>query len=121
MKGVFTEMTSQEALNEEKIQGAWVGEAPKLNSTVTLTDYDPEWPKLFEREAERIRGVLGERVLVLEHVGSTSVPGLCAKPIIDILLVVPDSDDERHSPGGAGFRRRGRLRSAAGGGGLPAD
>jgi GrpB-like predicted nucleotidyltransferase (UPF0157 family)/protein-L-isoaspartate O-methyltransferase len=94
MKGVFTEMTSQEALNDDEIASAWVGEAPKLNSTVTLADYDPEWPKLFEREAERIRGVLGERVLVLEHVGSTSVPGLCAKPIIDILLVVPDSDDE---------------------------
>jgi GrpB-like predicted nucleotidyltransferase (UPF0157 family)/ubiquinone/menaquinone biosynthesis C-methylase UbiE len=87
-------MTSQEALSDEKVQSAWVGEAPKLNSTVTLADYDPEWPRLFEREAERIRGVLGERVLVLEHVGSTSVPGLCAKPIVDILLEVPDSADE---------------------------
>ncbi|MGW3961156.1 GrpB family protein [Amycolatopsis sp. NPDC005003] len=87
-------MTSQEALSDEQVQAAWVGEAPKLNSTVVLADYDPEWPKLFEREAERIRGVLGERVLVLEHVGSTSVPGLCAKPIVDILLEVPDSDDE---------------------------
>ncbi|RSM37296.1 methyltransferase domain-containing protein [Amycolatopsis balhimycina DSM 5908] len=87
-------MTSQEALNDAGIASAWVGEAPKLESTVTLADYDPEWPKLFEREAGRIRGVLGDRVLVLEHVGSTSVPGLCAKPIIDILLEVPDSDDE---------------------------
>jgi GrpB-like predicted nucleotidyltransferase (UPF0157 family)/SAM-dependent methyltransferase len=87
-------MTSQEALSDEKVQSAWVGEAPKLNSTVTLAGYDPEWPRLFEREAERIRGVLGERVLVLEHVGSTSVPGLCAKPIVDILLEVPDSADE---------------------------
>jgi GrpB-like predicted nucleotidyltransferase (UPF0157 family)/ubiquinone/menaquinone biosynthesis C-methylase UbiE len=87
-------MTSQEALSDEKVQSAWVGEAPKLNSTVTLAGYDPEWPRLFEREAERIRGVLGERVLVLEHVGSTSVPGLCAKPIVDILLEVPDSGDE---------------------------
>lgn len=75
-------------------ESPWVGERPKLNSTVTLADYDPEWPKLFEREAGRIRDVLGERVLVLEHVGSTSVPGLCAKPIVDILLEVPDSDDE---------------------------
>jgi len=87
-------VTSQEALNEDGIQEAWVGEAPQMNSTVTLADYDPEWPKLFEREAERIRAALGERVLVLEHVGSTSVPGLCAKPVIDILLEVPDSDDE---------------------------
>ena len=87
-------MTSQEALSDDQIDAIWVGEAPEHNSTITLVDYDPEWPKLFEREAERIRGVLGEQVLVLEHVGSTSVPGLCAKPIIDILLEVPDSDDE---------------------------
>jgi GrpB-like predicted nucleotidyltransferase (UPF0157 family)/SAM-dependent methyltransferase len=87
-------MTSQKALSEAEIQAISVGGAAQLNSTVTLADYDPEWPKLFEREAERIRGVLGDRVLVLEHVGSTSVPGLCAKPIIDILLEVPDSDDE---------------------------
>ncbi|SEF34917.1 GrpB domain, predicted nucleotidyltransferase, UPF0157 family [Amycolatopsis pretoriensis] len=87
-------MTSQEALSEAEIQAISVGGAAQLNSTVTLADYDPEWPELFEREAERVRGALGERVLVLEHVGSTSVPGLCAKPIIDILLVVPDSDDE---------------------------
>jgi GrpB-like predicted nucleotidyltransferase (UPF0157 family) len=88
-------MTSQEALSEDEIESGWVGgEAPKLDSTVTLVDYDPEWPKLFEREAERIRAALGERVLVLEHVGSTSVPGLVAKPRIDILLVVADPADE---------------------------
>jgi GrpB-like predicted nucleotidyltransferase (UPF0157 family) len=100
-------MTGQDALNDDEIEDIWVGEAPKLNSTVTLADYDPEWPKLFEREAERIRGILGERVLVLEHVGSTSVPGLCAKPIVDILLEVPDSDDEdAYLPAleGAGYR-----------------
>lgn len=79
---------------EEDINNAWVDQAPVLNSTVTLAEYDPEWPELFEREAKRIRGILGERALILEHVGSTSVPGLCAKPIVDILLIVPDSDDE---------------------------
>ncbi|MGW4523441.1 GrpB family protein [Amycolatopsis sp. NPDC004378] len=88
-------MTSQEALSDDEIESGWVGgDAPQLNSTVLLVDYDPEWPALYEREAERIRGVLGERVLVLEHVGSTSVPGLCAKPCVDVLLEVPDSDDE---------------------------
>jgi GrpB-like predicted nucleotidyltransferase (UPF0157 family) len=51
--------------------------------------------ELFAREAERIRRVLGSRALRIEHVGSTSVPGLAAKPIIDLLLVVPDSADER--------------------------
>ncbi|WET82106.1 GrpB family protein [Amycolatopsis sp. QT-25] len=79
---------------EEDIHNAWVEQAPVLDSTVTLAEYDPEWPALFDREAKRLRGILGEDALVLEHVGSTSVPGLCAKPIIDILLIVADSDDE---------------------------
>lgn len=61
---------------------------------VVLVNYDPAWPRLFEREAERIRAVLGERALRIEHAGSTSVPGLAAKPIIDIVLVVTDSADE---------------------------
>ena len=59
-----------------------------------LVDYDPTWPEVFAGEAARISGALGEQVLLLEHVGSTSVPGLAAKPIIDILLAVADSADE---------------------------
>ena len=51
-------------------------------------------PALYEREAARIRSLLGDRVRLLEHAGSTSVPGLAAKPIIDIELAVPDSADE---------------------------
>jgi GrpB-like predicted nucleotidyltransferase (UPF0157 family) len=61
---------------------------------IQIAEYDPAWPALYTAEAERVRGVLGERVLRLEHVGSTSVPGLPAKPIIDMLLVVFDSSDE---------------------------
>ena len=64
------------------------------NVTITLEDYNPEWPAWYAREEKRIRGALGSAVVRLEHVGSTSVPGLAAKPLIDILLVVPDSDDE---------------------------
>jgi GrpB-like predicted nucleotidyltransferase (UPF0157 family) len=66
----------------------------KVDGPVTLAEYDPDWPRLYEREAARIRSALGERVVLLEHVGSTSVAGLAAKPRIDILLVVPDSADE---------------------------
>ena len=62
--------------------------------TILIADYDPAWPELFQREADRIRDLLGGRIIELEHVGSTSVPGLAAKPIIDILLVVADSADE---------------------------
>ncbi|NLT58853.1 MAG: GrpB family protein [Clostridiales bacterium] len=71
-----------------------VGERVPLNGAVRLCDYDPEWPALFAREAERLRRTLGHRALQIEHVGSTSVPGLCAKPIVDLLLAVADSADE---------------------------
>ena len=72
-----------------------VGELKPLAGPVRLVDYDPEWPRLFRREAARIRAALGERALRIEHAGSTSVPGLAAKPIIDIVLVVADSADEQ--------------------------
>lgn len=71
-----------------------IGKVKPHNGPITLLEYDHNWPKLFEREAERIRSILGNKILLVEHVGSTSVPGLCAKPIIDILLVVKDSADE---------------------------
>lgn len=71
-----------------------IGELAILDGPVQLAEYDRGWPGRFEREARRIRAALGERVRLLEHVGSTSVPGLPAKPIIDIVLAVPDSSDE---------------------------
>lgn len=61
---------------------------------VELADYDPCWPDCFERCRVRIRRVLGERVRLVEHIGSTSVPGLAAKPVIDIVVGVDDADDE---------------------------
>src|SRR5439155_10267164 len=57
-------------------------------------DDDPEWPLMYQWEEVRIRSILGDRVRRIEHVGSTSVPRLAAKPIIDIVLEVPDSRDE---------------------------
>lgn len=68
-------------------------EEPK-SSGILIVDYDSEWPRLFRHEAERIRAALGSRALQIEHTGSTSVPGLAAKPIIDMLLAVTDSADE---------------------------
>jgi GrpB-like predicted nucleotidyltransferase (UPF0157 family)/mannose-6-phosphate isomerase-like protein (cupin superfamily) len=79
---------------EAQIQQAWVEELKPLTSRIEIREYDPEWPRMFAREAERIRAALGERVLMLEHAGSTSVPGLPAKPKIDMVLMVPDSADE---------------------------
>ena len=54
-------------------------------------DYDPAWPARFEALAVRVNEALGARVLELHHVGSTSVPGLAAKPLIDMVLIVADS------------------------------
>ena len=61
---------------------------------VEVVPYDATWPALYDAVAARVRAALGDRVLVLEHVGSTSVPGLAAKPVIDVNLVVADSGDE---------------------------
>lgn len=55
---------------------------------VILAEYDPSWPEVFAGEAQAIRQALGNSVVVVEHFGSTAVPGLCAKPIIDLLVAV---------------------------------
>jgi GrpB-like predicted nucleotidyltransferase (UPF0157 family) len=82
------------AAYEQDMAKSWVGPPPTLRTRIEIRDYDPEWPRLFEREAARVRSVLGDRVVRLEHAGSTSVPGLPAKPIIDMVLELPDSSDE---------------------------
>src|SRR5438067_8045924 len=81
-------------MSEEQLQRVTVGELKPHDAPITLVEYDPVWPKNFAREAKRIKGALGERAIIVEHIGSTSVLGLVAKPIIDILLVVVDSADE---------------------------
>jgi GrpB-like predicted nucleotidyltransferase (UPF0157 family) len=82
------------AKTEQEIRAAHVGAIKALHGRVLLVDYDPRWPGVFEHEAVRIRAALKDRALRVEHVGSTSVPGLAAKPVIDIVLVVVDSADE---------------------------
>ena len=70
-----------------EIIGSWIME--KDMDEVEIVDYDPRWPSLFEQEARRLRSVLDPCLIVgLEHFGSTSIPGLSAKPIIDILIAV---------------------------------
>ncbi len=61
---------------------------------IVLAEYDDAWPTRFEVLADRVRGALGDRVRRLEHIGSTSVPGLAAKPLIDMLLIVDNVEDE---------------------------
>ncbi len=57
---------------------------------MTVVDYDPSWPAAYEAEIERLRVVLGDVIVRAHHIGSTAVPGLAAKPVIDVLLEVRD-------------------------------
>jgi GrpB-like predicted nucleotidyltransferase (UPF0157 family) len=82
------------AAYEAALARATVGPLSPLSGPLEVRDYDPAWPDAYRREANRILEALGERAVTLEHVGSTSVPGLAAKPIIDIVLEVADSSDE---------------------------
>jgi GrpB-like predicted nucleotidyltransferase (UPF0157 family) len=61
---------------------------------IQILDYDPRWADTFQEHAARILAALGETALTVEHIGSTSVPELAAKPIVDILVVVNDSSIE---------------------------
>jgi GrpB-like predicted nucleotidyltransferase (UPF0157 family) len=79
---------------DEQLQEVTIGEPEALTKPIEIEECDPGWPARYEREAAGVRSVLGERVVRLEHAGSTSVPGLPAKPIIDMVLEVPDSADE---------------------------
>lgn len=81
-------------MRNEEIRAAHVGEFQPRTGPVVLAAHDPEWPRMFEREAARIASILSGRAVRLEHVGSTSVVGLAAKPVLDILLVVANAADE---------------------------
>ena len=80
--------------SNEYLKQVTIGPPEPLNGKILLEEYRPEWPALFQRERRRIRAALGREDAAVEHVGSTSVPGLCAKPILDLLLLVEDAADE---------------------------
>ena len=79
---------------EAQIQAMVVGGAKPHAGPIAFVEYDPAWPALFAREEGRIRSILGDRVIQLEHTGSTSVPGLAAKPVIDMTMTVAAVLDE---------------------------
>lgn len=64
-----------------------------MSGPIVIADYDPQWPNLYRIEAERLRAALGDLLVAIEHVGSTSVPGLAAKPRIDIMPGLASEDD----------------------------
>lgn len=80
--------------DHEYLKKVTIGILKKHNATIYLSEYDPNWPLVYKQLSKEIQSVLQEKVILIEHVGSTSVPGLCAKPIIDILLEVENSADE---------------------------
>ncbi len=79
---------------ERRLADVTIGALQTLSGPIVLSEYQPTWPEAYRRHASRIRHPLSQRAVRLEHVGSTSVPGLPAKPIIDIALEVLDSSDE---------------------------
>ena len=79
---------------DEYLQQVTLGERKPLNGAILLREYDPTWPEQYQAEEEKISTALDGQQITLQHVGSTSVPGLCAKPILDILLLVADAGRE---------------------------
>lgn len=79
---------------DEELRSVTVGDLRRQDAPVELVEYDASWPERYVHEAERIQAALGDVAIAIEHVGSTSVPGLAAKPIVDILLIVNDASDE---------------------------
>jgi GrpB-like predicted nucleotidyltransferase (UPF0157 family) len=77
---------------ERWLDRAIIGE--RQPGPVRLVDYDPEWPARFARIRERLAGALGATARTIEHIGSTAVPGIEAKPIIDVLVTVDEVEDE---------------------------
>lgn len=85
------------ALTAEQMRARVVGDRPaEVQAPIKVSAYDPEWPVRFARQERRIRAALGARVLGLEHIGSTAVPGLAAKDRVDIDLIVagPAAEDD---------------------------
>jgi GrpB-like predicted nucleotidyltransferase (UPF0157 family) len=99
-------------LTPDQMAARVVGDRPaEVQQKITVSAYDPGWPARFAQAEKRIRAALGERVLALEHIGSTAVPGLAAKDRVDIDLIVADpaaEDDYVPALAAAGFTLRTR-------------
>jgi GrpB-like predicted nucleotidyltransferase (UPF0157 family) len=78
---------------EQMVNGV-VREPPRGWRTIAIEEYDPAWADRFDAVSAVLRDALGPLAIDVQHVGSTSVPGLAAKPIIDIDLMVADAEDE---------------------------
>lgn len=88
------ELTERRVGDEDQQVARWVGDAAPPVDPIVVVDPEPGWPDAAAVESANIADALGDLVVRIEHVGSTSVPGLPAKPILDIDVQVPDSSDE---------------------------
>ncbi len=79
---------------KEYLEQVTIGKLSELSGRILLKEYNPAWATRYEEERRKISQALGQDGVAIEHVGSTSVPGLCAKPILDILLLVKDASVE---------------------------
>lgn len=79
-------------MKNEKLEIGIIGGIEK--TVIQIVDYNENWPIKFEKHSKKINDTLGAIAINVEHIGSTSVPDLAAKPIIDILLIVKDSSNE---------------------------
>jgi GrpB-like predicted nucleotidyltransferase (UPF0157 family) len=106
----------------ELISLCWFDERPPLcratggnlksDCAVLIQDYDASWPETFSKLAARLKTALGSHVVAIEHVGSTAVPGLAAKPVIDLDIVLRSRADLRESIqllAGIGYGHEGDL------------
>jgi GrpB-like predicted nucleotidyltransferase (UPF0157 family) len=80
-----------------------------MHKKILLNPYDSNWPKLFEEEATRIRDILGDQCVQLHHIGSTSIPGLSAKPRIDIVAAVKRPEETAVFLEGIGYQYKGEY------------
>lgn len=79
----------------ESVNPEYVQPPTRVDGPITLAAPDARWESQYAEEERSIRSVLGARALQVEHIGSTSIPGLAAKPILDIVLAVADPAEER--------------------------
>jgi len=80
-----------------------------VSKHIIVLPYDPDWPKIFETESQKIKNVLGDNCIAVHHVGSTSVPGLSAKPVIDMIVVIKDPKKAIQPLESLGFKYKGEY------------
>jgi GrpB-like predicted nucleotidyltransferase (UPF0157 family) len=80
-----------------------------MTRKIEIVPYHPAWPSLFAEEETKIKQALGEQCMAVHHIGSTAVPGLCAKPKIDIIAVIQERALIIHNLEKGGYRYRGEF------------